>query len=187
MFAMDAPYRIRLATPDDAAVIARHRVLMFYDMHEQPIETAVLIETRTRFQVLPLLESGGYIGWVVETTDARASSDDSQPNGLEASLGSILASPGPVVAGLGVIERPRLARHSNPEGQPEAYVLNVYTERGHRRRGLASELMRTMLAWCRTRGISRVSLHASPEGQLVYTRFGFKATNEMSVHVDLEP
>lgn len=184
---MDAGYRIRLATPDDAAVIARHRVLMFYDMNEQPIETAVLIETRTRLQVLPLLESGRYTGWLIETIDLERPSDAQSLERESVSVASILASPGRVAAGLGVIERPRLPRHSNSEGRPEAYVLNVYTEWPHRRRGLASDLMRTMLAWYQTRGITRVALHASPEGRLVYAKFGFKTTNEMSVQVDLEP
>lgn len=36
-----------------------------------------------------------------------------------------------------------------------------------------------MLAWCDTRGIRRLSLHASVEGRALYETLGFTSTNEM--------
>jgi hypothetical protein len=39
--------------------------------------------------------------------------------------------------------------------------------------------MRHVLAWCRTRGLVRVVLHASASGRPLYEKLGFVATNEM--------
>ncbi|HWC96452.1 MAG TPA: GNAT family N-acetyltransferase [Candidatus Sulfopaludibacter sp.] len=59
------------------------------------------------------------------------------------------------------------------------WVHNVYTEPGHRRRGIASEIMQTMLAWCRAEGFRSVSLHASEHGRRIYELLGFRPSNEM--------
>ena len=60
-----------------------------------------------------------------------------------------------------------------------ATILNLYVEREHRRRGVASALMAAMIAWCRDNGFSSVSLHASDDGRPLYEKLGFKPTDEM--------
>jgi ribosomal protein S18 acetylase RimI-like enzyme len=45
-----------------------------------------------------------------------------------------------------------------------AMILNLYVDRDHRRRGVARELMKTMIAWCRENEFSSVALHASDDG-----------------------
>ena len=63
-------------------------------------------------------------------------------------------------------------------------VLNLYVERDQRRRGVARELMKAMIVWCRDNGFSSVGLHASDEGRPLYEQLGFKATNEMRLDFD---
>ena len=75
---------------------------------------------------------------------------------------------------------------TNPRGRPTAYILNVYTEPGHRRQGLAHQLIAEILAWCRAQDIPRASLHASPFGRSVYQRLGFAQTNEMRADMGAE-
>jgi len=60
-----------------------------------------------------------------------------------------------------------------PAGGESAYLLNFYTEPRARRRGVATALVRACLAWCGSRGVARVSLHASAAGRHVYERLGF--------------
>jgi predicted GNAT family acetyltransferase len=60
-----------------------------------------------------------------------------------------------------------------------AIVLNVWTEPNWRRRGLATLLIKEILAWARTERLDRLVLHASDEGRSVYERLGFIQTNEM--------
>jgi GNAT superfamily N-acetyltransferase len=84
-----------------------------------------------------------------------------------------------VVAGGGLIVRRLLPRPGNLQGGAEGYILNVYTEPEHRRRGLARELMEVILAWCRENHIARITLHASEEGRALYEGLGFVPTDEM--------
>jgi GNAT superfamily N-acetyltransferase len=59
------------------------------------------------------------------------------------------------------------------------WVHNVYTLPEYRRRGIAGEIMRAMIAWCRAEGFQSVSLHASEYGRSIYESLGFRASNEM--------
>src|SRR5258707_9040490 len=60
-----------------------------------------------------------------------------------------------------------------------AWILNMYTEPGARRCGVAKRLLEVMIEWCRTKGFSAVSLHASTAGRPLYETAGFQQTNEM--------
>jgi GNAT superfamily N-acetyltransferase len=62
-------------------------------------------------------------------------------------------------------------------------ILNVYTAKRFRRRGLARWLMEAVLLWCRQNGIDTVILHASPAGKSLYESLGFEATNEMRLQL----
>ena len=145
---------LRVATAADAAVIARHRVGMFRDMRVLDEREAVALEAGSRAHLTTTLANGAYLGWLIEHE-------------------------GVVVAGAGVLLRATLPRPGYPQGGEEAYLLNVYTDPAHRRRGLARRLTEHVLTWCATRGIARVSLHASDEGRPLYTTLGFVPTNEM--------
>jgi len=59
------------------------------------------------------------------------------------------------------------------------YVMSMYTEPGVRGRGVASSLVRAMIAWATAHGYRRIFLHASKRGRPVYERLGFAAGNEM--------
>ena len=61
-----------------------------------------------------------------------------------------------------------------------AFILNVYTLPQYRRQGLARQLFAKLMLEATTRGITQVSLHASPDGRDLYQQFGFTARdNEM--------
>jgi len=85
---------------------------------------------------------------------------------------------GRVVAGGGIIV---LTYHSSPrDPKPQrAWIVNMYTEREYRRRGLARRLMEEMIRWCRAQRMTTVYLHASDEGRALYESLGFTPTNEM--------
>ena len=155
---MPARYRIRRATRKDIPALVRHRIEMFHSMKRLPEREAVLIAAGFRRHLGRALPGGEYLGWVAECR-------------------------GEVVAGAGVIPRRLLPRPRAPRGGMEAYVLNVYTEPEHRRRGLAKRLMREVLAWARRQKAVQVSLHASDAGRPVYEGLGFKAGREMRVRL----
>jgi len=53
-------------------------------------------------------------------------------------------------------------------------IQYVATEAAHRRRGLASQLLRALLSAARDAGIRSATLQASPDGLSVYERLGFR-------------
>ncbi len=59
----------------------------------------------------------------------------------------------------------------------------VATEAGHRRRGLASRLLRAILAAARGEGRRSATLQASPDGLSVYRRLGFRHVATMRGYV----
>lgn len=151
---MQPEYKIRLATIDDADIIARHRAAMFFDMRYVDEQQAQTIETCSLPMLREMLASGEYRGWLVEFEKQ-------------------------IVAGGGMILRRMLPRLESYTGGQEAYILNMFTEREHRRKNLARLLMQTMLDWCEKNKVGRVSLHASDAGRPLYESFNFVATNEM--------
>jgi GNAT superfamily N-acetyltransferase len=146
-----------MAVAGDAAVIAQHRVEMFRAMGitGPALDT---VEAASRARLVEQLASGEYLGWLVE--------HDGVP-----------------IAGAGVLLHQYYPSVGNLRGRPTAYILNVFTDPAHRRRGLARWLVEAILAWCATNDIPRVSLHASEAGRSVYEQLGFVSTNELRMDV----
>jgi len=151
---MNGEYRIRPATARDAAVIARHRGLMFHSMGDFDAAAADQVAEACLPQLSQMMARGDYLGWLVVYEDQ-------------------------IVAGGGMILRNLLPRPRVLQGGTEALIVNIYTEPEHRRRGLARLLMETMLAWCNQHRVANVVLHASQEGRPLYQTLGFIPTNEM--------
>ncbi len=147
-------YKIRLATIDDAAIIARHRAEMFFDMGYIDAQQMDIVAGNSLPMLQAMLVSGEYRGWLVEFE-------------------------GEIVAGGGMILRRLLPRLGCFSGGQEAYILNMFTEREHRHKNLARHLMQVMIEWCQKNKMGRVSLHASDAGRPLYESLGFATTNEM--------
>jgi GNAT superfamily N-acetyltransferase len=58
-------------------------------------------------------------------------------------------------------------------GDRLAFVYNVYTEPGHRTRGLARRVMETIHGWCDARGVSVLALNAAPDARHLYDSLGY--------------
>src|SRR5206468_8318855 len=157
---MPEAIHVRQATPEDAPIIAGHRDKMFRDMGDLPAEQVQTLVAAARRDLAAWLAAGTYVGW----------------------LAAPAADPAAIIAGAGIQLRPLLPRplagQSIREGQ-EAIVLNVFTELGWRRRGVARRLMERVIEWSRTHKVARLVLHASPDGRSLYDQLGFAATNEM--------
>lgn len=81
-------------------------------------------------------------------------------------------APGVLAASsVGVIQR-RLPGPSNPSGLT-GYILSVATDARFRRQGHARAVVTATLDWLRARGVPRVDLHASDEGESLYRDLGF--------------
>jgi GNAT superfamily N-acetyltransferase len=149
-------YDLRLATVDDAAILAHHRASMFLDMKEVDEQGASIIANASEDHLKALIEAREYFGFLAEQQ-------------------------GEVVGGGGVWLRPLLPRPGTLHGSMEAYVLNVYIEPEHRRQGVARAIMQAIIEWCRAQRTARLVLHASKEGRPLYESLGFESSNELRI------
>jgi GNAT superfamily N-acetyltransferase len=153
-------YRIRPATLGDLDVLVHHRVTMFSEMGMAVDANSVTKAFRD--WVTNLLPAGTYRGWVVE------------------------ASGGDIVAGGGLTVLPWPPGPWYVGGRM-AFVYNVYTEPGHRRRGLARMVMDAIHTWCRDEGIGVVGLNASGQAQRLYESMGYQQMPAPMMVCGLEP
>jgi GNAT superfamily N-acetyltransferase len=154
-----AEITIREAEPSESAIILHHRRSMFRDMGEGTVE-----------ELDRMVEIAG--PWL-----ARALSDGSYHHWLA------LGESGRVAGGGGVLLCPWPASPKDACTQ-RAVILNVYTELEFRKRGIARQIMRTILAWVKDQGLGSANLHASAEGRHLYEKLGFEATTEMRLRFD---
>jgi GNAT superfamily N-acetyltransferase len=161
---MSEAFVVRAATVDDRRIIAHHRAAMFRDMGAIDAASVAALREAAERWLEGAMPRGEYFGWV-----AVSAADHSH-----------------VVAGAGVQVRrvlPFPQRDANggstvAEGR-QAIVVNVYTEREYRRRGLARRLMESVMVWARSVRLESLVLHAAPDGEALYRALGFDWTNEM--------
>lgn len=55
----------------------------------------------------------------------------------------------------------------------EGDILNIYTIPEARRQGISSMILERLLAEAKSMGISKVALHTSKDGEILYRKFGF--------------
>jgi GNAT superfamily N-acetyltransferase len=167
---MPERFRVRLAQPADADMVAWHRARMFQEMGDVPPHLFETFRTQSRERLHQLLARGEYVGWL-------ASSENAPENiigGAGVHLQRVLPHPLTRANGEAIIAQ---GRH--------AIIVNVFTEPDWRRRGVAAFLMERIIEWAREEKIDRLVLHASDQARVLYERFGFVATNEMRFAGDL--
>jgi GNAT superfamily N-acetyltransferase len=146
--------QIRPATLADVDAILHHRRTMFLDMgyrHEGALDA---MTARFHPWLRSKMEAGEYLAWLA------------------------LAPDGSIAAGLGLwlMDWPP---HMIAGGRWRGNIVNVYTEPGYRRQGMARALMQVALDWCAANEVGAVILHSSEEGRPLYESLGFAPTNEM--------
>lgn len=156
MRALPQGYAVRAATADDAALLARFRLAMF--RHIAPT-TATPTFDEPAFEALDTealskeLATGRTLAWFVEFEGQAVAS-------AALTLYAILPKPWNPTARYG-------------------YVSSLFTEREHRRRGLARHLISLALEAAKEHGCAEAVLHGAPDGRPLYESLGFAATNEM--------
>lgn len=73
---------------------------------------------------------------------------------------------------------------SHPSGK-RAHLMNVYTEKDYRRRGIARHLVNMLIEDARVHGATEISLDATESGRPLYESMGFKASEECMV-IDIQ-
>lgn len=147
---------IRKAGIEDVKYLLHHRRAMFEEMEFRDVAVLDAVEGLSREYFSEALRVGTYRGWLAEELN------------------------GPVVGGGGIVIAP-WPGYPGENRAERAWILNMYTEPGARGHGVAKRLLEVMVEWCRQRGFSAVSLHASSAGRSLYESVGFQQTNEMTL------
>jgi len=150
---MHAPITIREASVSDIPEIVRLRRCMYEDMNYKDEGTLQTVSSLSADFLLKAMPDGTFRAWLAH--DSKR-----------------------VIAGGAVIITPWPAHPYDLECR-RATILNVYTDPEYRRRGIARQLMRTMIDWCKQEGFARITLHASDDGRHLYETLGFEPSNEM--------
>ena len=125
----------RMATIDDARLIAQHRHRMFADADGGTADSRAEMDKH-------------FPGWL-----ARHQADGSYLHWFACDGEKIIAG-----AGLWLMD---WAPGFNGFDGYLPYILNVYTEPDYRKQGLARQLVNDTLQYCRDEGYPKVRLHAS--------------------------
>ena len=152
-------YTIRKATVDDIPIILHHRKAMFTDMGLDDLALIDAMEPPFVAWVSERIANDTYHGWLAVAPD------------------------GQVIGGAGLWVYEWIPSPLGPQ-VTRGYILNVYTEPGFRKQGIARRLVEEILAYCRARGLKIVLLHASEQGRPIYEALGFAQTNEMRIRLE---
>jgi GNAT superfamily N-acetyltransferase len=154
---LPAGFTIRRATAADIDTLVAHRRSMFVDMGYRDETALDSMAAKCHPWLLARMERNEYLAWFAVSPDKK------------------------IVAGTGLWLMDWLPHMIG--SLPRGNIVNVYTAPEFRRCGLAAELMRTAMQWCRTNGVDVIVLHASPEGRRLYESLGFTPTNEMRINL----
>jgi GNAT superfamily N-acetyltransferase len=148
---------IREGTLADIPIIAHQRRRMCEDMNYTDTATLTKMAALTAEYLTKAIPEGSFRSWLA-------------------------CDGGKVVAGGAVVIVPWLSHAYDLECR-RATILNVYTDPEYRRRGIARQIMQTMIAWCQQQGFARITLHASEHGRHLYESLGFVLNNEMRLNL----
>lgn len=143
----------------DIELICQHREKMF---REAGHDENILLRMTESFRdwLLSRLEDRSYFGFVML--------DGSRP-----------------VASIGLMEIDWPPHPSHPFQDKRGYVLNVYTEKDYRRRGLAQQMMALAEITFKERHIEYAILHSTAAGRPLYSKLGWRQTSEMAKNLSI--
>jgi GNAT superfamily N-acetyltransferase len=136
---------LRRATPDDAAALTRLRGLMHEAMGDAPTDAW---RSSCEQAFARRLGTDDFVAFVVEQ-------DGEVVSGGAGWLEEHLPSPYQVDARRG-------------------YIASMSTDVAHRRQGHGQAVFEALMGWFAEHGIPRVDLRATPDGQPLYERNGFR-------------
>jgi len=138
---------IRLASPADAAMLAKLRFELRASMHETHEAEMAYIERCTRWMSERLASNGRWRCWLAEVE-------------------------GVLVGGVWM---QLIEKIPNPIAEPEsyAYLTNFYVRPEHRSKGVGAKLLEAALEWSREMKAELVLLWPTERSKPLYARHGF--------------
>ena len=151
----------RHATINDVPALVNYRVQFLNEHFNHPEDNAtkVLRASLTKY-FAKAIPSKEYIAWVAEHE------------------GRIIATSGMVVW-----QKPAI--YGGGESGKLGYLLNFYTVREARRKGIGTRLLNELIKEAKSMGLKYLHLHASRDGINIYRRAGFSEPREPELELRL--
>ncbi|UCG03209.1 MAG: GNAT family N-acetyltransferase [Candidatus Heimdallarchaeota archaeon] len=152
--------QIRRASINDVPTLVRFRSLLFKEMGllrgEQEEKS---FERACELFFTQFIPQNEFLSWIAE--------DDKK-----------------VVAVSGLVFFQKPPSPGNNSGK-EAYIMNMYTLKEWRKKGIASKLLKKITAFLNQMRIISISLHTTEVGRTVYEKFGFSLVDtEMKLLIE---
>ena len=134
-------------------------------------DLALLVSTR-----LKVLRAANGLAEGTELPEVERESEDYYRSALaDGSHTAILVFDGERFIGAGGISYYRvMPTCCDPTGR-KAYVMNMYTDPGYRRQGIAMKTLELLIEDSLSKGIDHITLEATEMGRKLYERYGFEA------------
>jgi GNAT superfamily N-acetyltransferase len=147
-----AKVTVRMAAPEDAALLAKLRFDLRASLHELREDEAAFSERCTRWMRERLSERGAWRCWIAEREGRM--------------VGSVWVQ---------LIEK-----IPNPIAAPECYVYltNFYVRPEERGQGFGSQLLAEALSWSRSNNAELVLLWPTERSKSLYARHGFVTADD---------
>lgn len=91
----------------------------------------------------------------------------------DGSHAGLLAFDGAAFVGAGGVSYYRVMPTCHNATGQKAYIMNMYVRPAYRRRGIATQILKRLVADAQGRGIGCIALEATDAGRPLYERFGF--------------
>ncbi|HTN47658.1 MAG TPA: GNAT family N-acetyltransferase [Flavipsychrobacter sp.] len=134
----------------------------------------LLIDTRIRF-LLELAGAQPEENILALRSGLRRYFEEHVPNGTYCCWYAKAQNEVIAVGGMAIRQHP--GNFQNVDGR-RGYIMNMFTAASYRRQGIASELLKYLIATARKMGIHSFELHATKMGEPVYQKIGFKLHDE---------
>jgi len=151
---------LRRATENDTELLILNRLAFLTDIHGEPAEELEKHLRKNLADYFPsALKSGAYISWIAEYENV--------PVGFS-----------------GMIIRIQPGNFDMPDGK-SGYILNIFTLKEFRKMGIATMLMQRLIEESRRLKLDRVELRATPDGEKVYRKLGFREPHDQPMELPI--
>ena len=161
---MSNKMNLREASGSDISMMAKHHRTMFEEIWKQQGEhleakKSIAIEKAYAKKLETELESGICKAWIIEYE------------------GKIIAS--------GAVTFVSFVPNPSDLSPRVAYLHSMYTEKSHRNKKCAQQIIQKIIDHCKSKGVRRITLNASDAGKPIYEKIGFHyAPNTMGLFIE---
>jgi GNAT superfamily N-acetyltransferase len=153
-------FSFRKASETDIETLIDYRIIFLSESYGDPDPALeALLRSNLKIYFLRKLKDQTFISWIAEY--------ENKPVGF---------------SGMAIREQP--GNFDVPNGKT-GYILNIFTLKEFRKKGIASELMKRLIEEGKQLNLDRLELKATNAGEPIYRQLGFVEPHDLPMELDL--